>query len=437
MSLLWVNKYKPNNNTIFGRKKEIDFINNWLDSSNKKYYSLLITGKYGCGKKTIINLLLENKNYNKIIINPNEVKNYRVNNIFKNIFNFKFLLNKKKNIIIFNNIDIITLSSDKKYLLKIIKSNNKLKKIPIFFICSNKHNKLIIDLKKQSNILFFNSMSKTDIINFIKYVCIKEKIVISVNILEKIIEYIDYDIKKLLNFLQDISYNFKKITTETFNNYIKYSKNKNKDFNLIFDTSNIINKKLSNETITKLYENEKVLLPLIIHENYVKKILLKKDENYIIDKLCKINNNISKSDIIETNIYSNQNWFLKDIHCYYSCISTNYILNDNNNNNISNIRFSQDLNKTSLKNINKKNIKLLREIIGNKNINELLLLNKLSNDIIKNEKYNKLINILKKYKKDLSYKDLELIIKIDKTQEYKLFNIIQKNIIKHILLSDC
>lgn len=278
MSLLWVNKYKPNNNTIFGRKKEIDFINNWLDSSNKKYYSLLITGKYGCGKKTIINLLLENKNYNKIIINPNEVKNYRVNNIFKNIFNFKFLLNKKKNIIIFNNIDIITLSSDKKYLLKIIKSNNKLKKIPIFFICSNKHNKLIIDLKKQSNILFFNSMSKTDIINFIKYVCIKEKIVISVNILEKIIEYIDYDIKKLLNFLQDISYNFKKITTETFNNYIKYSKNKNKDFNLIFDTSNIINKKLSNETITKLYENEKVLLPLIIHENYVKKILLKKDE---------------------------------------------------------------------------------------------------------------------------------------------------------------
>ena len=49
MSLLWVNKYKPNK-TIFGRKKEIDFINNWLDNDIKKYNSLLITGNYGCGK---------------------------------------------------------------------------------------------------------------------------------------------------------------------------------------------------------------------------------------------------------------------------------------------------------------------------------------------------------------------------------------------------
>jgi len=430
MSLLWVNKYKPSNTTIFGRKKEINFINNWLDNDIKKYNSLLIIGNYGCGKKSIINLLLENKNYNKIIINPNEVKDYRVNDIFKNIFNFKFLLNKKKNIIIFNNIDIITLSSDKKYLLKIIKTNNKLKKIPIFFICSNKHNKLILDLKKQSDTLFFNNMNKSDIINFIKYICVNEKIVISIKILDKIIEYVDYDIKKLLNLLQDISYNFKKITTKTFNNYIIYSKNKNKDFNLILDTSNIINKKLNNKTIRKLYENEKVLLPLILHENYTKKILLKKNNEYIIDNLCKINNNISIADIIETNIYSNQNWFLKDIHCYYSCISTNYMLNKNNNNNISNIRFSQDLNKTSLKNINKKNIKLLREIVGNKNINELLLLNKLSNNIIMKEDYTKLIDILKKYKENLSYKDLELINKIDKSRDYKLFNITQKNIIK-------
>ena len=172
MNKLWVNKYKPTNKTIFGRKKEIDFINNWLDNDTKKYNSLLIIGNYGCGKKTIINLLLKIKNYNKIIINPNEVKDYRVNDIFKNIFNFKFLLNKKKNIIIFNNIDIITLSSDKKYLLKIIKNNNKLKKLPIFFICSNKHNKLILDLKKQSDTLFFNNMNICILCHFIKYIFI-------------------------------------------------------------------------------------------------------------------------------------------------------------------------------------------------------------------------------------------------------------------------
>ena len=46
------------------------------------------------------------------------------------------------------------------------------------------------------------------------------------------------------------------------------------------------------------------------------------------------------------------------------------------------------------------------------------------------EDYTKLIDIFKKYKENLSYKDLELINKIDKSRDYKLFNITQKNIIK-------
>jgi DNA polymerase III delta prime subunit len=431
MDTLWVNKYKPTDTTIFGRIEEQDIISKWLLEDKKKYFSLLILGTYGCGKKSILNVLLHKNNYNKIIINPSEIKNYRVNDTFKDIFNFKYLLNKKKNIIIFNNIDIITLSSDKKYLLQLIKQNNKLKKIPIILISNNKHNKLILDIKKQTTFLYFNTMNKNDILLFIKYICIKENIKISKSILEKIIINTKYDIKKLLNLLQNISYNYKIINKENYNNFINYTRNKNTDCNLIDDTYNIINNKLDDNTIFKLYENEKVLLPLTIHENYIKKVLSNKNINKL-DYLCNINESISISDIIETNIYSNQNWFLKDIHCYYSCIYTNNELNKIDNN-VSNINFSQDLNKTSLKNINKKNIKLLREFIGNKSINELLLINKLSHNMIKENKFNDIINIIKKYNNTISYKDLELLNKIDKTQDYKLFNITQKNLIKNIL----
>jgi len=58
------------------------------------------------------------------------------------------------------------------------------------------------------------------------------------------------------------------------------------------------------------------------------------------------------------------------------------------------------------------------------------ILTEVSNNIIMKEDYTKLIDIFKKYKENLSYKDLELINKIDKSRDYKLFNITQKNIIK-------
>ena len=51
---------------------------------------------------------------------------------------------------------------------------------------------------------------------------------------------------------------------------------------------------LDYETIIKLYESEKVLLPLMIHENYIKKVLYKSTdpwENTIYD-LVKISDSI-------------------------------------------------------------------------------------------------------------------------------------------------
>ena len=82
------------------------------------------------------------------------------------------------------------------------------------------------------------------------------------------------------------------------------------------------------------------------------------------------------------------------------------------------INFSSDLNKTSLKNINKKNINNLQKIIGNKSIEEILLLCKLTNYCFSNENYSTIIDILKNYRAKLDIKDIELCLKIDKTIDF-------------------
>ena len=68
-------------------------------------------------------------------------------------------------------------------------------------------------------------------------------------------------------------------------------------------------KRMYQQEFNKIYESEKVLLPLMIQENYYKKICASK--NSIKDKLdniVNISDSISFGDNVETSIYTDQNW---------------------------------------------------------------------------------------------------------------------------------
>jgi hypothetical protein len=141
--------------------------------------------------------------------------------------------------------------------------------------------------------------------------------------------------------------------------------------------------------------------------------------------LVKISDSISRGDNIETSIYTDQNWYLQNIHGFYTCMNTSYWINESNTKyKIKNnqIKFSSDLNKTSLKNINRKNITNLLKIFPNRTIYDILILNKISNYLVSSNNEKELINILSNYIKDVTVKEIELCLKIDKTNEFKILN---------------
>ena len=297
----------------------------------------------------------------------------------------------------------------------------------MIFISNNKHSKLINDLKKNSVEIKLYSPDSFSIKKFIKKIFIKNNILVENKVIyDKIIDFSQFDIRRLCNLLKEITYHYisKTISINDINKFIKKSREKNKDIGLFDSTLNIINKQNKYSEIYKLYESEKVLLPLNIHENYKKKIL-NNDKNIILnnDKLfqiVKISDSLSRGDNIETSIYTDQNWYLQNIHGFYSCLNTSYWINKNENKKIGNndIKFSSDLNKTSLKNINRKNINNLINIIKKKSIEEILILNKIANKSILQKHEADFIKILKSYKKDLTVKDIELFLKIDKTIDF-------------------
>jgi replication factor C subunit 1 len=435
---LWINKYKPKNiNQIIGHSIQISKFKDWIcNLSTNKNQGIIISGNQGLGKTLTIKLILEELGYIIRIINPNEIKDHRIYDDFNDYYNFansiytKINFSEQKNkkiVLIFDETENITLTSEKKYVMDIYKDNNKSKSFPLIFISNNQHSKLLNDLKKGCAEIVFTTPTTHELKQLIKDISIMENITWdNYNLIDKLIIFAQNDIRRLINLFQEMSYHldFGKITEYNINEFIEKSREKNIDIGLFESTGRILNNYLDYDTIIKLYESEKVLLPLMIHENYLKKILNKTKDSWpnIINNIVKVSDSISRGDNIETSIYTDQNWYLQNIHGFYTCINTSFWINKSKSNykiNFEDIKFSSDLNKTSLKNINRKNIINLSKIINNKSNQEILMLNKICNHLIHENKENDLIKILYGYNKDVTIKDIELCLKIDKTAEFK------------------
>ncbi len=434
---LWINKYKPTTiNQIIGNKEQIQSFKNWIENlSENKNQGIIVSGNQGLGKSLTIKLILEELGFIVRIINPNEIKDHRIYDDFNDYYNFvnsiytKIHFNDSKNkklALVFDETENITLTSEKKYVMDIYKENNKSKSFPLIFISNNQHSKLLNDLKKGCHEIVFTNPAQNELKDLIKKISLKENILWDSEVLmDKLILFSQNDVRRLIILLQELSYHLSngKVIETSLNEFIEKSREKNIDIGLFDSTERILNNYLDYETIIKLYESEKVLLPLMIHENYLKKILNKSKDSWenIIHNIVKVSDSISRGDNIETSIYTDQNWYLQNIHGFYTCLNTSFWINKNKSNykiDMEDIKFSSDLNKTSLKNINRKNIVNLSKIINNKSNQEILMLNKICNHLIEKNKEDELIKILNGYNKDISIKEIELCLKIDKTTEF-------------------
>jgi replication factor C subunit 1 len=438
MESLWINKYRPKNlNQIIGHKNQINKFKDWLINikTKPKNNALIITGNHGIGKTLTVRLILEEAGYLVKIINPNEIKDlrnledieeyYNQNNSILSKLNF-YKDKNNKIALIFDETENISLTSEKKYIMDIYKENNKTNSFPLIFISNNQHSKLLNDLKKNCEEIRFFSPFTIEIKNLIKIICNNENFKINDvdELYDKIINFSQFDIKRLINILQELSFHYEKIEDiKTLDTFFNKSRQKNIEIGLYEATEKLLNNYNDYETVIKLYESEKVLLPLMIHEHYLKKILTKSNQSWdkVIYSLVKTSDSISRGDNIETSIYTDQNWYLQNIHGFYTCLNTSFWINKVNSNynlTVDKMNFSSDLNKTSLKNINRKNINNLMKIISNKSIDEIIYINQLANHLFKEGKEEVLINILQNYKKDISVKEMELCLKIDKTQDF-------------------
>jgi hypothetical protein len=429
--IFWIDKYAPSKTSEINSNKSIILeIKNWLNNFYKEDSNscCVILGVHGIGKTLLAKLLVKECGYTDIYFNSyTNKKEVAIESRVMKFYKTKSITRKKKYCVVIDESETISLTSEKNAISNMYKENCVKKYFPLIFIITNtQHNKFISDIMKFSLTFTLDKPNYDNLKNILIKIQKKEKFKFeSEKAIKKFIKFCQYDYRRFLIVLQDLYFTYKSnskvITYDNIKSFIHSNKKKSQEISLFDATRFALEKYSSFSELQTLYMNEKVLLPLMIHENYINFMFSNYNcrNNDIYIKIMKnVSNSISWGDVIETSIYTDQNWFLQEnIHAFYTTINTSFHLNKypKNKEDKAKISFSSDLNKTSLKNINRKNISILKQSIPNKNLEDLIYMNNILSNFVINKQFDKVKALKNAYK--LNIKDVEIILKLNKITE--------------------
>lgn len=455
MIVNWLNTFKENKNKIVGsiktkickkKQKNVSEEDDNQDesseiapsvitkSSQKKngpFSCLLLMGNHGAGKTCSIYAILSELNYDVQTINFSRIQ--KTDNIkdivrrikFSNSIDVMSMLDfakARKKVLVIDEIESLTSKIDVSCIMALIENNDAKWHYPIIFISNNHHNKSINDIRKKSLEIRMESPTNEALVILLNRIIGKEKIKFENSRTQNIIiEHSQHDYRRLLNILQDVKYIYgnELITMNNVKEYCNLVKKKDIDYDLFRASSDIIHNYIGIDNTLKYHETDKVNLPLMVQENYIRGVI---DSYNCKDKLkvaLNVTKSLSRGDIIENYIYGNQNWSIHEAHGYYSCVYPSYIMKKYiGDENKYKLTFPNDLNRTSIKMINKKNINKISELLKNMNITDYIYINEIIQQLAHENRITELIELFSGY--GLSMENIDKLLKIDKIKTTKI-----------------
>lgn len=462
----FIDKYTPKKiNKIIGSKEQICDIVSWLRSFKKNkihrkkqnvYSNMLILGDNGTGKTTILNAILNDMKYNIKTINFRKINinlPSLINQIIENGYIYDKIernnrdlsvngIERNRIVIVVDKLEYLSSSLEKKIIETILKENNEHWICPIIFIGNNKHTKLSKFVKKETLHININVPTENNMMQLLERICLSENIVFEhdMKIITTIIENSQQDYRRMIIIMAELYrlFNTSVITYDMIVRFFTYVGNKDMEMSIFQNTTKLFTEFNGISESLKIFESDKSIIPLMIHQNYFTVI-----NNYTIgsDTSDNISESMSHGDIIDNYIYSEQNWNLQEIYGFYSCVYPSYVITNNINKKkllqdsiypksmpkyIS--IYPKDYNKTSTKRINYKNIKYANNFFPYTNIYDYIYICKYIIYMLSTNRTNECKYILKDY--NINITGIMYILKIDKINGTK--NIITKELEKQL-----
>ena len=381
MATEWHDKYKPTKleETCLSLKT-IDLMRKWIKEYKTINRPLFLHGKIGIGKTVIANLLLKEFNYDVVNLNVADMQDSKmIKNIFSQALRYSNVLQMMKQetikkAIFIDEIDTFLSLGDKKTItvvldnLKSYADNKKCEKMkyPIILSASNIKDKKITILRKyvvDAEIYKPNNYMEKIIDRIFK----KEKLNIDMDAKILIIQKAVSDIRTLITILYELYKKFgkKQITYERCENFFEYFDQKKIDVEIYYATHETLNKRLDTKKLLSFFDSDKLLFPLLIHENLHKAVDTKDIDPIVkLELLDECMDILTINDNIQQKMFGDQKWELFGLSGYYSTVYPNILLARHKGkiNKKFKIDFSKILNKMSTFFTNQKgSLNLLRD----------------------------------------------------------------------------
>lgn len=431
---LWTQKYMPKHfDDLIGNQNKLQTIEDWIKNFHqpKAKKILLLSGPPGIGKTLTAHLILEKYNYKVVEYNASSIRGPKnIKEIFSNILGYNSIVDifkKTPTGVIMDEIDTLCYGGDKGGMgefLNIIKKKKKKDgsfdiNNPIICTYNQFTDKKLTDLKNLSIEVKMNKPTNNDLEIILDNIINSEKLKIDIFAKQMLIKHSMGDIRRMINIIYDIYISYGKemnITMDILENVINIFMKKNIDPQIFDSTYNIFNSQ--DKTLRELieyYDADKLLFPMMVHENYIGCIYNRNIEDkfpIILECIDALIDN----DIYQTKMYENQNWSMLDNAAILFCGKINKIAKiDKPITIMDKINYTTLLNKISLYHTNKKLINSLNNKLGiNLSLDELYFLSELISYHLfnKNGKKEKVLELLKQH--NLKVDDVDLLLKINK-----------------------
>jgi DNA polymerase III delta prime subunit len=352
---------------ILGNKKVLIEINSWVKNLETNNKPLFLIGSSGIGKTEIAKKVLEENGYYIHYFNALDFANkVHIQNSLKKIIYSRDIsimtTNYKRASIIIDEIEGIN-SYSKKHLLSVINTvkDNKQKKIPIICIGTGSYFKNLNELIKQCICVQIGKPNKTLLQKKAKEIIENNNIKLNKTSIKYITTISQNDFRRLGNIIRFLSYIDMKPSDldDNIESLCQIILQKNQKETELFDFTRILlSQKTSFGDSLYFFCQEKVLLPLMIHQNYLQYLNHRKgiDTRNWIPIIKNISEIISYSDLIGNYIYNNHYWDLSDCYSYLSCYYPSLLLNKyklKSKKNLPEIKFTSILSRNSIQRVRK------------------------------------------------------------------------------------
>lgn len=449
---LWTEKYRPRElNKMIGNREAIDQIVQWFKSFNCRDptipKALLLSGCPGTSKTTVAHLVMKDFGYDIIEYNASDIRSKKL--VEENLSKIIDTSRVDKGIragcrpfgIIMDEVDGMS-SGDKGGMMQLIKTINPLRGCksnrrtdrerimnrwipPVICICNSDYGKKIKELKKECLHIKFDRPTISDLCTVARRVIESEHMKLTDTAITLIAESSQGDFRRLMCLLQDLSkYKDTSIDVDSIILNRQIIAQKVVELNNFDIVKRIFNQHLSPSEINTIYDGNKSILPMLVHENYLN--IIDAQTTTFANKLnaiCKTIDSISIGDNIDKMIYNSQGWHLQTIHGICSCYIPNYYANIHSRPVTNRVQWTTALHHFSAQKATYKRVLSISNTIYNGRIYDINDIYVLSNLIMynlldPNGDFNAAIKLIAKYNITLYY--LNKLVKIDQiSDKYK------------------